>query len=68
MTSTTSTTQDLPAMLANMSAASLFVGELLPHVNEVNLKHIIKRICCLYVRGCFQNCIHGNCSEVVETV
>ncbi|KAH9488798.1 Polyadenylate-binding protein 1 [Bulinus truncatus] len=37
MTSTTSTTQDLAAMLANMSAASLFVGELLPHVNEVIL-------------------------------
>ncbi|CAG5136234.1 unnamed protein product [Candidula unifasciata] len=37
MTSTTSTTQDIPAMLANMSAASLFVGELLPHVNEVIL-------------------------------
>lgn len=37
MTSTTSATQDLPAILANMSAASLFVGELLPHVNEVIL-------------------------------
>lgn len=37
MTSTTSATQDLPAILANMSAASLFVGDLLPHVNEVLL-------------------------------
>jgi len=33
----TSTTQDLPAILANMSAASLYVGDLLPHVNEVIL-------------------------------
>ncbi|GFR65190.1 polyadenylate-binding protein [Elysia marginata] len=37
MTSTTSTTQDIPSTLASMSAASLFVGELLPHVNEVIL-------------------------------
>jgi len=35
MTSTTN--HDLPAILANMSAASLFVGDLLPHVNEVIL-------------------------------
>ncbi|GFO34380.1 polyadenylate-binding protein [Plakobranchus ocellatus] len=35
MTSTTSTTQDIPSTLASMSAASLFVGELLPHVNEM---------------------------------
>jgi len=34
---TSSTTQDLPAILSTMSAASLFVGDLLPHVNEVIL-------------------------------
>jgi len=37
MTSTPSLTQDLPEILANMSAASLYVGDLLPHINEVIL-------------------------------